>query len=33
METILKDANEIISRQKKEIDVAKNNQDLKEKIK
>jgi len=33
METILKEANEIILRQKTEIEKAKNNQDLKSKIK
>lgn len=33
METILKEANDIILRQKQEIEKAKNNQDLKEKIK
>lgn len=33
METILKEANEIILRQKKELDKARNNNELKEKIK
>lgn len=33
METILKEANEIIMRQKRELEKARNNTELKEKIK